>query len=178
MYVSNDQIPGYSGVQTFFRRLPISPTFRTMFLNMHSTFSDTVQSNYSTPRLSSRPSNQVEENNICTREDRNKLHLVSSPSLREERLQNIDLEPVPHETRQQREFQEDQATTHTAIPITPRLSRTAYQNRRLRIGMRAGEVIQGSMVTHFLVALTMSNPRFSRVWKLHGCQALPETLSA
>ena len=46
------------------------------------------------------PVRQVEENNICTREDRNKLHLVSSPSLREERLQNINLEPMPHETRQ------------------------------------------------------------------------------
>ena len=40
------------------------------------------------------PVRQVEDNNICTREDRNKLHLVSSPSLREERLQNIDLEAV------------------------------------------------------------------------------------
>ncbi len=37
-----------------------------------------------------------------------KLHLVSSPSLREERLQDIHLETAARGTRQQHEFQENQ----------------------------------------------------------------------
>ena len=76
------------------------------------------------------PVRQVEENNICTREDRNKLHLVSSPSLREERLQHIDLEPA--DTSAALLPAGERTKTHTAIAMTPKLSNVAYQNNRLR----------------------------------------------
>ena len=59
------------------------------------------------------------------------LDLVPSPSLREESLKNVDLESA-----RKREYiakTQVEPATYTAIPMTPRLSITAYQNRRLVI---------------------------------------------
>jgi hypothetical protein len=71
--------------------------------------------------------------------------------------------------------------TYIAIPITARLSRTAYQNMRLnKMGGWSAELFDegvgrtidkydGATVqrkTHCCVDLTMEKPLFSRVWNL------------
>ena len=59
---------------------------------------------------------------------------------------------------------EDGEGTYTAMPTMPRLSRTAYQKRELREHVRRRTGEEGR--TDLVVCLTMSKPRFSRVWKL------------
>lgn len=52
------------------------------------------------------------------------------------------------------------------MPTRPSASRTAYQNKRLRIAKISLESNEARMIIHFCVDLTIEKPRFSLVWKL------------